>query len=239
MANLDYAFGSNDLNDNDEYSNTFSYIDIDESTLLNRRHISKQVLFDNDEIQIEYYNYDNSHLDYITNYIYPFWKLEFLNKFIANNTNNSSKTEFNPYSTWSNNELARHNMGLKDNTICFELKSADITIGFCSLLLLDKFDREGFNSPFNDPIYEDSIVFYNYLIEKCFRGQGYGKIFITEILKYINSYNKLKNNNYKYIILYVDKDNLSAKHIYQSNGFKFVCENPKNVLEEIFRLELN
>ncbi len=235
MANLEFAFGDTFESNYNDFNNSFSYIDIDESELLHRRHISKDILFDNDEIQIEVYKFDTSHLDYITNYIYPFWKLEFLNNYInKNKEKDNSPLEFNPYSTWSNTELAKHNMGLKDNTICFELKSSDVSIGFCTILLLDNFDREGFNSPFSDPIYEDSIVFYNYLIEKPFRGKGYGKIFIHQILNYIN----FINNNYKYIVLYVDKDNKVAIDIYEKNGFKYICENPKNNLESIYKLTL-
>ncbi len=240
MASLDFAFDGCEVEN--DFNNSFSYIqndepvlEIDESTVIKRRYITKKPLFSNDDIQIEYYQYDSNHLDYITNYIYPFWKLEFLNKYIANNSNDKKEGDYNPYSTWSNTELARHNMGLKDNTICFELKSADVTIGFCSILLLDRFDKEGFNSVFTDSIYDDSLVFYNYIIEKSFRGQGYGQIFIREIIKYIDTYVKNNNNKYKYIVLYVDKDNLAAKHIYQQNEFVYVCENPKNNQEEIFR----
>lgn len=240
MAHLQYAFSSNDTN-NDNLSSSYSYIDVDESILFNKHTTSKEVLFSNNDIQIEYYPYHLNHLDYISNYIYPFWKLEFLNKSIIH-SEESKQTMFNPFATWTNNDLAKHNMGLKDNTICFELKSVDITIGFCSILLLDTFDREGLNSVFNDTIYDDSLLLYNFVIEKPFRGCGYGKILFDKIInfileplftRYIQS-----NTHYKYINLFVNKDNLSAKHIYEKKGFTYLCENPKNNQEQIYRFKI-
>ncbi len=229
MASLDYAFSASG-ECNEEFSSSFSYIDINEDELLHRRHIPKQTIFDNDDLQIEQYMYHTNHLDYITNYIYPFWKLQFLQM----KKEEINENEFNPYSTWSNSELARHNMGLRENTVCFELKTADVTIGFCTLLLLDKYDREGLTSPFSDPIYTNSLVFYNFVIEKAFQGKGYGKVFMDQILKYIHNC----INGYEYITLYVQKENIKAKHIYESFGFIQKGDNPKNSEEIIYQLKL-
>lgn len=228
MTSLEYAF-TNDIS-NDTVDN-FCYIEIDESTLLHRKYITKDKIFSNDDLEIEVYPFiKKDHLDYITNYIYPFWKVEFLNQFIS-----KEKIDiFNPYSAWSNDELAKHNMGLKDNTICFELKSSEITIGFCSILLLDKYDRDSKMSLFNNDVFNDSIIFYNFVIEKPFRGKGYGSIFLQKVLKYINS----TYNNYKYIVLYVDKINQKAIDLYLKNKFYYVCENPNNSKEDIYRYDI-
>ena len=232
MTSLDYAFGNSENYEIDN-SNYEPFLTIDESTIDHRKHIIKEKLYSNEDgLDIVYYNYTNSHLDYITNYIYPFWKKGFLEGI----ENNKKKDDFNPFFNWSNSELAKHNMGLKDNTICFELNESNITIGFCSILLLDKFDREGFNNTFKEDIYDDSIVLYNFIIEKAFRGQGLGKMFLEQIIKYI--YNHYKSN-YKYITLYVSKENLGAKHIYQSMGFKYLCNDRHRDQNEIYQLDIS
>lgn len=175
---------------------------------------------DFDEFVIEYYKYDNSKLSYLSNYIYPFWRQQFISGKLKEKE--KEKDMFNPYSTWSNSDLARHNMGLKDNTMCFQMIMCDVPIGFCSLLLLDEFDRTDRFSPFSNEIYKDSLVFYNYVIEAGFRGQGYGRKLLDIVLSYIC---ENLSNTYKFVVLYVDKDNEKARTLYEKAGFVLIGDN--------------
>ncbi len=183
---------------------------------------------DFDEFVIEYYKYDTSKLSYLTNYIYPFWRQQFISAKQKEGEKNS-KDAFNPYSTWSNSDLARHNMGLKDNTLCFQMIMCDVPIGFCSLLLLDELDRTDRFSPFSNEIYENSLVFYNYVIEVGFRGQGYGRKLLDIVLSYICE----NLSEYKYVVLYVDKDNEKARSLYEGAGFVLIGENPSSKEDQV------
>jgi ribosomal protein S18 acetylase RimI-like enzyme len=185
---------------------------------------------DFDEFVIEYYKYDNSKLSYLSNYIYPFWRQQFINSKLRDNESTDNKDTFNPYSTWSNTDLARHNMGLKDNTMCFQMIMCDVPIGFCSLLLLDEFDRTDRFSPFSNEIYKDSLVFYNYVIEAGFRGQGYGRKLLDIVLSYICEH---LSDLYKYVVLYVDKDNEKARLLYEKSGFVLIGDNPAAKEEQV------
>jgi ribosomal protein S18 acetylase RimI-like enzyme len=185
------------------------------------------IKFDDFDVQTFMYSKDN--LSYLTNYIYPFWRQQFISNLIKDA---EDKDTFNPYSTWSNTDLARHNMGLKDNTFCFQLVVCDVPIGFASLLLLDQFDRTDRMSPFSDEIYTDSLLFYNFVIEKGFRGEGYGGKLLDIVIQYI----KMKLSEYKYMILYVDKDNTVAKKIYEKKGFKSIGDNPMNTNQDLYKL---
>ena len=227
MAPLDYLDGYN----SNQYE-SFCYL---EDTLEPKvaRDTNKEVF---DDYTIENFMYRSGQLDYLANYIYPFWR----NQFISKLTKDTQKKEdiadsYNPYSTWSNMDLARHNMGLKDNTLCFQLVMCDVPIGFCSLLLLDQYDREDKNSPFSNEVYKDALIFYNFVIEKGFRGEGYGKKFMTYVLEYIRS--KLMDS-YKYIILYVDKDNEIAKAIYEKLGFTNIGDNPTDKNQDLYKYSL-
>jgi RimJ/RimL family protein N-acetyltransferase len=175
--------------------------------------------------------FTSRHIDYITNYIFPFWKSEFL----FNNTSEKlSISKYNPYSTWSNTEIAKHYIGLKDNTRCFEIKMSDITIGFANLLLLDEFDYSNSYSvsQFSNEIYKDSIFFYNFVIEKAFRSLGYGKIMLEKILKYSK---ENYSSKYKSIVLSVDKNNIRVQDFYKKFHFKFIGNNPMNLNEYLFK----
>lgn len=183
---------------------------------------------DFDDFSVEYYTYNNSKLSYLTNYIYPFWRQQFISNKLKKG--DEEKDSFNPYSTWSNSDLARHNMGLKDNTLCFQMVMCDVPIGFCSLLLLDNFDRTDRFSPFSNEIYKDSLVFYNFVIEKGFRGQGYGRKLLDIVLSYIGE----NLNTYKYVVLYVDKDNENARTLYEKSGFTLIGDNPSNTDQAIY-----
>jgi ribosomal protein S18 acetylase RimI-like enzyme len=183
---------------------------------------------DFDDFVIEYYKYDTSKLSYLSNYIYPFWRQQFISSKIKEEE--SKNDMFNPYSTWSNTDLARHNMGLKDNTMCFQMIMCDVPIGFCSLLLLDEFDRTDRFSPFSNEIYEDSLVFYNYVIEAGFRGQGYGRKLLDIVLSYICEH---LSDKYKYVVLYVDKDNEKARSLYEKAGFVLIGDNPASKEEQV------
>jgi ribosomal protein S18 acetylase RimI-like enzyme len=232
MTSLDIAFGNSEAN-NDNFSSSFSYIEIDEDSLLHRKHVEKQKIYENDDIEIKVYPYDQQHLDYITNYIYPFWKLEFLNKFIEKQKQ-KVETPLLPrhltdmYSNWTNEELSRFNMGLKDNTLCFELNMSDVTIGFCGIVLIDQYDRESKFGPFGDAVYEDSALLYNFVIEKAFRGKGYGKQMIQQVTDYVRNLDK-----YKAVVLYVDRDNDVAKKLYESVGFHFVYSNRLDETQDV------
>jgi ribosomal protein S18 acetylase RimI-like enzyme len=121
-------------------------------------------------------------------------------------------------------------MGLKDNTMCFQMIMCDVPIGFCSLLLLDEFDRTDRFSPFSNEIYEDSLVFYNYVIEAGFRGQGYGRKLLDIVLSYICEH---LSDKYKYVVLYVDKDNEKARSLYEKAGFVLIGDNPASKEEQV------
>ncbi len=183
---------------------------------------------DFDEFVIEYYKYDISKLSYLSNYIYPFWRQQFISDKLKEKE--KEKDVFNPYSTWSNSDLARHNMGLKDNTMCLQMIMCDVPIGFCSLLLLDEFDRTDRFSPFSNEIYKDSLVFYNYVIEAGFRGQGYGRKLLDIVLSYIC---ENLSDKYKFIVLYVDKDNEKARSLYERAGFVLIGDNPASKEEQV------
>jgi GNAT superfamily N-acetyltransferase len=225
MAPLDYLDGYN----SNQYE-SFCYL---EDTLEPKvaRDTNKEVF---EDYTIENFMYESCQLDYLANYIYPFWRNQFISKLIKNTREKKEDIAqgYNPYSTWSNMDLARHNMGLKENTLCFQLVMCDVPIGFCSLLLLDMFDREDKNSPFSNEVYKDALIFYNFVIEKGFRGEGYGKKFMNYVLEYIRS--KLKDS-YKHIILYVDKDNEIAKGIYEKLGFINIGDNPTDTNQDLYR----
>lgn len=209
-----------------EYEN-FSYL---EEPPANPNNILGTVdTIDFDDFYIEYYMYTNSKLSYLSNYIYPFWRKQFISNKIKDQDANN-KDSFNPYSTWSNTDLARHNMGLKDNTMCFQMVMCDVPIGFCTLLLLDEFDRNDRFSPFSNEIYSDSLVFYNYVIENGFRGQGYGRKLLDIVLSYIC---ENLSSKYKYVVLYVDKDNEMARLLYEKAGFVLIGENPASKDEQV------
>ena len=205
----------------------FSYIE----ETPNPNQISNLSKIEFDDFTIQHFMYTNGHLTYLTNYIYPFWR----NQFITQKMANESKDTFNPYSTWSNTDLARHNMGLKENTMCFQLMMSDVPIGFCSLLLIDEFDRTDRMSPFSNELYKDALVFYNFVIEKGFRGGGYGKKLLDIIVEYVSVHLK----TYRHIVLYVDKENEVAKNIYLKKGFLIIGDNPTNPDQDLYRLSLN
>lgn len=209
----------------DQYE-CFSYIE----ETPNPNKITNVSSIDFDDFSVQHYTYDYSKLSYLTNYIYPFWR----SQFITQQMKDDVKDAFNPYSTWSNTDLARHNMGLKDNTLCFQLMVCDVPIGFCSLLLLDEFDRTDRMSPFSNEVYKDSLVFYNFVIEKGFRGDGYGKKLLDIIIQYVSVHLK----NYKHIVLYVDNDNEIAKKIYEKKGFVLIGKNPADSAQDLYRLSL-
>jgi ribosomal protein S18 acetylase RimI-like enzyme len=216
---------------NFEYDNYSQFMEIQEN--MDGNVLGPVDKIDFDDFIIQYYMYNKQKLGYLTNYIYPFWR----SQFITQQMKDSQEKEidgFNPYSTWSNTDLARHNMGLKDNTLCFQIDMCDIPIGFCSLLLLDEYDRTDRFSPFSDEVYNEGLVLYNFVIEKGFRGEGYGKKFLNIILEYIKSSYKM----YKYVILYVDKDNTIAKRLYEKLGFINICDNPANNVQDLYKFVL-
>ena len=213
MAPLDYLDGYN----SNQYE-SFCYLEED----LDPKIAKNTTKVDFDDYIIEYFMYSSVQLEYLANYIYPFWRNQFITKLIKDNETTTEQNKldaYNPYSTWSNTDLARHNMGLKDNTLCFQMVMCDVPIGFCSLLLLDMFDREDKNSPFSNDVYKNSIIFYNFVIEKGFRGDGYGKKFLNYILEYV-------------------KDNDIAKKIYEKVGFTIIGDNPTNTNQDLYKYSL-
>jgi ribosomal protein S18 acetylase RimI-like enzyme len=229
MASLDYLDGYN----SNQYE-SFCYLEDN----LDPKIAKNTTKVDFDDYIIEYFMYSSVQLEYLANYIYPFWRDQFITKLIKDNEQNKLDA-YNPYSTWSNTDLARHNMGLKDNTLCFQMVMCDVPVGFCSLLLLDMFDREDKNSPFSNEVYKNSIIFYNFVIEKGFRGDGYGKKFLNYIIEYVNAKLKNTSEDYKYIILYVDKDNDIAKKIYEKVGFTIIGDNPADKNQDLYKYNMN
>lgn len=207
----------------------YSYLDNSEQPTVSNNNTNVQ---DFDDFSIEIYNYNNSKLSYLSNYIYPFWRQQFINK---KEKETDKKDMFNPCSSWSNSDIARHNMGLKDNTLCFQMMMSNIPMGFCSLLLLDEYDRTDRFSPFSNDVYTNALVLYNLVIDTGFRGNGYGKQLITIIINYIS----VNYNNYKYIILYVYKDNEVAISLYKSLGFTLVGDNPADKEQDLYRCSIN
>jgi ribosomal protein S18 acetylase RimI-like enzyme len=211
----------------------YSYLDNSEQPTVSNNNTNVQ---DFDDFSIEIYNYNNSKLSYLSNYIYPFWRQQFINKKEKEKEKETDKKDmFNPCSSWSNSDIARHNMGLKDNTLCFQMMMSNIPMGFCSLLLLDEYDRTDRFSPFSNDVYTNALVLYNLVIDTGFRGNGYGKQLINIIINYIN----VNYNNYKYIILYVDKDNEVAISLYKSLGFTLVGDNPADKEQDLYRYSIN
>lgn len=207
----------------------FSYIE----ETPNPNKISNISTIDFDDFSVQYFMYDYEKLNYLANYIYPFWRSQFITKEMKDEVN-EIKDAFNPYTSWSNSDLAKHNMGLRDNTMCFQLMVSDVPIGFCSLLLLDEFDRTDRMSPFSNEVYKDSLVFYNFVIEKAFRGEGWGSKLLDIIVEYV----KVNLSKYKFITLYVDKHNDTAKRLYEKRGFKLISDNPEDSKQDLYKLYL-
>jgi ribosomal protein S18 acetylase RimI-like enzyme len=224
---MDNILGYNSF-DGDNYS---PFMEIQETPNVNVLGPVDKIVFD--DFDVEYFMYNKGKLGYLTNYIYPFWRSQFITQKMKDEQEKQNNS-FNPYSTWSNSDLARHNMGLKDNTLCFQMVTCDVPIGFCSLLLLDEYDRTDRFSPFSNEIYRDGLVLYNFVIEKGFRGSGYGKKFLNIILEYIKTHYKA----YKYVILYVDRDNTIARGLYEKVGFVLVGDNPNDNSQDIYKYGL-
>ena len=202
-----------------EYETFYSIENISEPTIN-----TNITTIDKFEYKIQYYMYTSNNLNYISNYIYPFYKKEFLKE--KENKNN----DFNPCANWSNNDLVRYHMGLKENTMCFQLIISDIPIGFCCLLLLDEFDQTDRFSPFSNELYKGSVVLYNFVIQKEFRKEGYAKKLLDFIVDYIE-----QNNKYKSIMLYVDQENEIAKKLYEKKKFIYIGKNPVQLEQDLYR----
>lgn len=191
---------------------------------------------------IEAYMYNNTWLSHVKNYIHLFWKKEFSQTDTDTNTdtNTTSTTStissflsssYNPFASWSLSEVVRHNMGLKDNTLCVQVVVCDVPIGFCCVLLLDEFDRGDRMSPFSHEMYHDSAVLYNFVLDKPFRGNGYGTKLLQATIRYMRT-----ESNYKHLTLYVDQDNVGAIKLYEKHHFVLVGDNPTNPHASIYRL---
>lgn len=177
---------------------------------------------ENDDYTIDAYMYNrNWWLSHITRHIYPFWKKEFIA--------GPSTDSFNPFASWTLSEVVQHNMGLKDNTLCLQLVICDIPIGFCCVLLLDEFDKSDRMSPFSHEMYQDSAVLYNFVLDKPFRGGGYGTKLLQATIQYlISNY----QNKYKYLTLYVNTNNKGAIKLYEKHKFTHMGPNPTNQTNE-------
>jgi RimJ/RimL family protein N-acetyltransferase len=220
----------------DDYNNNNNnnYEDYDNYKYHNTKIILSSAPNDND-YTIEAYMYNNhTQLSYVKKYIYLFWKKEFAQTDTTNTTMSSLSTSFNPFVSWTLSEVVRHNMGLKDNTLCVQVVVCDVPIGFCCVLLLDEFDRSDRMSPFSHEMYHDSAVLYNFVLDKPFRGNGYG----TKLLQAIIRHMAQKYHKYKYLTLYVDKDNMAAIKMYEKHHFVLLGDNPTNPAAAIYRLTL-
>lgn len=179
---------------------------------------------------IEAFTYSSMKSAYLTNFIYPFWKKEFL----ADSA--EAFSDFNPFATWTPAEITRHNMGCKDNTLCVQMLVCDIPVAFCSVLLLDVFDTTDKLSPFSHAIYANSALLYNFVVDAPFRGQGYG----ARLLQCVLAHLRQRHTSYEFVTLYVQKDNAAAIKLYTK--FNFVCrgDNPRDPLQQhIYALALN
>lgn len=198
---------------------------------------TKIVLQEDGDCTIEAYMYNNTWLSHVKNYIHLFWKKEFSQTDTNTNTTSTTSTissffsSYNPFASWSLSEVVRHNMGLKDNTLCVQVVVCDVPIGFCCVLLLDEFDRGDRMSPFSHEMYHDSAVLYNFVLDKPFRGNGYGTKLLQATIRYMRT-----ESNYKHLTLYVDQDNVGAIKLYEKHHFVLLGDNPTNPHASIYRL---
>ena len=57
-----------------------------------------------------------------------------------------------------------------------------------------------------------------------YRGKGIGSRIVAFAIESVRDYFKKMKFNPRKIFLFVEKNNLSARHLYEKNGFKFVAE---------------
>jgi RimJ/RimL family protein N-acetyltransferase len=184
----------------------------------------------NDDV-ISIFLYSPSRLPYIATHIYPFWKKDFLQRPPA-----AAAPEYNPYASWSPQDIVRHNMGCKDNTLCVQVLVCDIPVGFCTILLLDQFDYSDKMSAFSHEIYRDSAVLYNFVIDTPFRQQGYAAQMLQTVIAHLQSH---YTKQYHHLVLYVDKTNTRAQHLYKQAGFEHVGDNPNQpTSQDMYRKSL-
>lgn len=188
----------------------------------------------NDDV-ISIFLYSPSRLPYIATYIYPFWKKDFLQQ-PPPAAATATAAEYNPYASWSPQDIVRHNMGCKDNTLCVQVLVCSIPVGFCTVLLLDQFDYTDKMSPFSHEIYRDSAVLYNFVIDTPFRQQGYASQMLQNVIAHLQSH---YTKQYQYLVLYVDKTNTRAQHLYKQAGFEHVGDNPNQpTTQDMYRKSL-
>jgi GNAT superfamily N-acetyltransferase len=188
---------------------------------------------DDDDCTISAFMFAPSQLPYLATYIYPFWKKVFLPTPSSSSSSSCSTVAYNPYASWSPQDIVRHNMGCKDNTLCVQVLVCDIPVGFCTVLLLDQFDHTDKLSPFSQDIYRHSAVLYNFIIDAPFRQQGYGSRMLEAVLTHLSS-----TTAYQYLMLYVDKSNTGAKKMYQRTHFTCLGDNPNDHTQELYRRPL-
>ena len=187
----------------------------------------------NDDDVISVFLFSPSRLPYLATHIYPFWKKDFIQPAAAA----TAAPEYNPCASWSPQDIVRHNMGCKDNTLCFQLLVCSIPVAFCTVLLLDQFDYTDKMSPFSHEIYRDSAVLYNFVVDTPFRQQGYGSQMLQAVIAHLQSHYKHQHQyQYRNLMLYVDKINTRAQHLYKQAGFECVGDNPNQpTIQDLYR----
>lgn len=92
----------------------------------------------------------------------------------------------------------------KDSEKWYDIIENGIIVGGFELLNLSNINR--------------TIEFWNFTISEEFRGNGYGKKAINDVIELVKPlYDKL--------VLLVSKDNERALHIYNNAGFKITADN--------------
>ena len=175
----------------------------------------RTVLDEEEDLIMTVYPYSDSKRSFLFHYIYPFWRKEFLQTKKDTSAITDSAIAF--LSDWTPQEVMIHNMGLRANTLCFQLEQCDVPIGFCSVLEVDRFDRES-DGEWSAPLFQSANYLYNFVLEEPFRGQGFGKLFLQRILDIMRNRGEVNGNTS--ILLAYDREKEYLQRFYESTGFK-------------------
>lgn len=76
-------------------------------------------------------------------------------------------------------------------------------------------------------LYAQELILWNVLVNPIHRNQGYGTKMVQEAINYYKTYLKNHKRDYK-LVLFVEKRNEAAIHLYKKNDFKIVGDYTKD-----------
>ena len=96
----------------------------------------------------------------------------------------------------------------------FAIYANKVVIGFL-MYIYDSLDHEAFE---NKPFYEKNSYFiWNFMIDECYQGKGYGKLAFEKMLVDIEM---MPHGKAEYVVLFYQESNVKAKKLYASFGFE-------------------